>query len=308
MWEVATTLQQDAPPQADSNDDKLSWTMVFIRAAETLNIRRMERAAAAYPYITSLIHPGDPNARIHPNFQALRNHAKDLAHQQLTDELLQAQRTDDHLDQHTRQHKKQQLVTRLARLIPGATNNIGAILTEDDELATTPTAIAEALKKHWEPIFRHRPVNTQMLHDWLSSTTNFHDNSTAVQTQRSPRPPPPRFESTSTSTSRSASPTSSSSSNSPRQHTNASSSDGRTNASQANPAQNYTRHQTDAPRTSHTRPHFPKSERDWQIRRKDITKAIKMSGHSAPGPDGIPFGVWRTLGEIGVEVLMDILS
>ena len=101
--------------------------MIFIRAAETINIRRMERAAAAYPFITTLIQAGDPNARIHPNFQTLRDHAKELAHQQLTDELLQAQRNDDHQDQGAQHRKKQQLITRLARLIPGATNNIAAI-------------------------------------------------------------------------------------------------------------------------------------------------------------------------------------
>ena len=139
MWDVATTLQHDTPPQADSTGDELSWTMIFIRAAETINIRRMERAAAAYPFITTLIQAGDPNARIHPNFQALRNHAK---------ELLQAQRSGDHQDQDAQHRKRQQLITRLARLIPGTTNNIGAILTDNDELATTPTTIAEALKKH----------------------------------------------------------------------------------------------------------------------------------------------------------------
>ena len=58
-------------------------------------IWRMARAAAAYPHITTLIQAGDPNARIHPNFQSLRNHAKDLAHQQLTDELVRLNDNDD---------------------------------------------------------------------------------------------------------------------------------------------------------------------------------------------------------------------
>ena len=304
MWEVATTLQQDAPPLANSTDDKLSWTMVFIRAAQTVNIRRMQRAAEAYPFITTLIQAEDPNARIHPNFQTLRNHAKDLAHQQLTDELLQAQRTDDHQDQASRQHKKQQLITRLARLIPGATNNIGAILTDDDQLATTPTAIAEALKKHWEPIFRERPIQSQILHDWLSSTTNFHDNSSAAPLQQTSNLSTSRPEASSTTTSRSTSPTSSNVSNSPRRH-DASSNDTRAHAPQPNAAQNHDRRHRGSPRTSHTRPHFPNSQWDWQIRRKDITKAIKISGHSSPGPDGIPYSAWKMSGQLAIQTLYD---
>ena len=69
MWEVATTLQHDTPPQALSTEDKLSWTMIFIRAAESVNIRRMERAAAAYPFITTMINASDPNARTHTNLE-----------------------------------------------------------------------------------------------------------------------------------------------------------------------------------------------------------------------------------------------
>ena len=303
MWDVASTLQHDTPPQANTTDDKLSWTMIFIRAAETINIRRMERAAAAYPFITTLIQAGDPNARIHPNFQALRDHAKDLAHQQLTDELLQTQRYDDLQDQGAQHRKKQQLITRLTRLIPGTTNNIGAILTDNDDLATTPTAIAEALKKHWEPIFRHKPTDSQILHDWLSNTTNFHDPTTSTQVQRTDRQPRPRL--TSPTTSRSTSPASSDSSSGSRPRASTQSNDLRANASQENIPQNHYSRGRNAPRTNHTRPNFPNSAEDWRIRRKDINKAIKMSGHSAPGPDGIPYLAWKHSGELASQVLQD---
>ena len=207
MWDVARNLQQETPPEAKSVDDKLSWTMIFIRAAQTLNIRRMERAAAAYPYITTFVQARDPNARIHPNFRELRNHARDLAHQQLTDELLQLNRSDDQ-ECDTHQRKKQQLIARLSRLMPGATHNIGAILTDDDDLATTPISIANALKKHWEPIFQQTTVNTQLLHDWIDSTTNFHDKILHSQASRNLTTSTQSMAS-SPSTSRSTSPTSS---------------------------------------------------------------------------------------------------
>lgn len=95
--------------------------MTFIRAAEK-HIRRMARAAAAYPYITTLVHANDPNARTYPNFESLRNHARELAHQQLADELLETSRNDDNYNSDTHQRKKQQRITEFGRLMPGATH------------------------------------------------------------------------------------------------------------------------------------------------------------------------------------------
>ena len=71
--------------------------------------------------------------------------------------------------------------------------------------------------------------------------------------------------------------------------------------------QNYHNHdarqRNDKPRTSHSRPHFPTTSRDWQVQRKDIAKAIKISGNSAPGPDGIPYISWRKSGDLATNIL-----
>ncbi len=48
--------------------------------------------------------------------------------------------------------------------------------------------------------------------------------------------------------------------------------------------------------------------RGLRLRRRDIRKAIKLSNNSAPGPDGIPYGAWRALGETAVEVLFGAFS
>ena len=287
MWDAATTLQHDAPPEAETLEDKLSWTMIFIRAAETLNIRRMERAAAAYPHISTLIQTGDPNARIHPNFQSLRNHAKDLAHQQLTNELVHLNDNDDNQSSGT--HRRQQLITKLARLVPGATNSIGAILTSNDDLATTPTAIATALKEHWEPIFQRAAVNADILNEWLDTTTNFHDSTLPQQ------PPLPQPNIPTTPTTTSTTPTLQSTSPS---------------ASEDDHDDPHTIHDHDAgetnmPRTIHKRPRFPTRQQDWQIQRSDIKKAVRISGNSAPGPDGIPYIAWRHSGDLAVQALQD---
>ena len=39
MWEVASTLKRETPPEATTTEDKLAWTMIFIRAAEAVKVR-----------------------------------------------------------------------------------------------------------------------------------------------------------------------------------------------------------------------------------------------------------------------------
>ena len=63
--------------------------------------------------------------------------------------------------------RKQQLIAKLARLVPGSPNSTGAILETDGTLATTPKTIAEALKKHWEPIFKSKQIDEQLLEEWI---------------------------------------------------------------------------------------------------------------------------------------------
>ena len=74
MWEVATTLSRETPPEATTTEDKLSWTMIFIRSAETINV-------------------GD--SRIHANFATIKDHAMELAQQQLTDDLMHLTNSSD---------------------------------------------------------------------------------------------------------------------------------------------------------------------------------------------------------------------
>ena len=59
-------------------------------------------------------------------------------------------------------------------------------------------------------------------------------------------------------------------------------------------------------RNNHSR-HTASRERlevlDWSIGRQDIEKAIQQSGKAAPGPDQLPYCVWKKLGDIGVDIL-----
>ena len=189
MWEVANKLKQLPPPKATSTEDKLSWTMVFIRAAENLAIGRMEKAATAYPHLASILPAGDPNNRIKEGFITIKNHAVELAQQLITDELVQLHNGDEEPNGDPSRRRKQQLTTKMSRLMPGATNSIGAISTgPDEELASTPQDIAKALKKHWEPIFQDKPICATLLKDWLNTTPSFLDHYNGRQDSRPQQP------------------------------------------------------------------------------------------------------------------------
>ena len=61
-------------------------------------------------------------------------------------------------------------------------------------------------------------------------------------------------------------------------------------------------------RKSAKRQPLPTNRTEWTIRRKDLECAIKYSGNSSPGPDGVPFKAWRTLGKLGVSILYGVAN
>ena len=46
----------------------------------------------------------------------------------------------------------------------------------------------------------------------------------------------------------------------------------------------------------------------WEIRRHDVQRAIKFSGCSSPGPDGISYGHWKALGTTAVGAIHEALA
>ena len=62
------------------------------------------------------------------------------------------------------------------------------------------------------------------------------------------------------------------------------------------------------PRSQSQRPNLPTEESHWQIHAADIERAVKLSGHSAPGPDGIPYSAWKLSGELAIQVLGDVTT
>ena len=67
-------------------EDKLGWSMTFLRAAE------MERCALAYGHLGTLVDHRNLNLRADGGLQSVRNHVVELARSSITDELREIER------------------------------------------------------------------------------------------------------------------------------------------------------------------------------------------------------------------------
>ena len=47
----------------------------------------------------------------------------------------------------------------------------------------------------------------------------------------------------------------------------------------------------------------PPQDNAWRVRRRDVARAVRLAGKSAPGPDGIPYSAWKALQAYGVDCL-----
>ena len=64
---------------ARTEDDKLGYTIRFMRAAEKIDMFAMEKCIAAYPHLGSLVNSRDPSFRNKEGLATVRAHALELA-------------------------------------------------------------------------------------------------------------------------------------------------------------------------------------------------------------------------------------
>lgn len=71
----------------DAIEDRLGWTLRFLRAAEAIRLNAMERCAKAYPVLRTLADPANPLLREGAGLEAVRAHAVALTRDQVLQEL-----------------------------------------------------------------------------------------------------------------------------------------------------------------------------------------------------------------------------
>ncbi len=151
---------------ANSVEDKLGWTIRFLRAAEEASLGRMARCAAAYPFLSELVACDDVNLRAGTSLNRVRDHALQLAREGISEDL-KALADDQGKDPQYQARRKEHILTRLKRLLPGASLGLNAICTASGEVTADPAEMANSLKDHWSQVFTRRDIDTAQLRTWL---------------------------------------------------------------------------------------------------------------------------------------------
>ena len=67
------------------------------------------------------------------------------------------------MDYQTKSRKKENILTKLKRLMPGCSAGINAMSDKEGNVTTDPKEIAKLLRDHWAETFRKRGIgNTKM--------------------------------------------------------------------------------------------------------------------------------------------------
>ena len=119
--------------------------MTFIRAAEAGNFRRMEDCVAAYPAFTTICGGASPTLQGTVQLERVRDHAVQLARDSLTADFQSLNEEQEDPNCPERRHLKEQLLTRLKKLLPGAATTLKAVRAADGQVTLDPQAMAAAL-------------------------------------------------------------------------------------------------------------------------------------------------------------------
>lgn len=166
--EVTLAMRKEAHADATSTpDDKLGWTMRFLRAAEEVRVVAMERCLATYPVLSTLITGCNPDLRSNGGLSKVREHAIELARTAATEEMRGLESKAGGMDGEQAKRRKDHVLVRLRRLIPGAALCLKAMCDESGEVTTQPAKMAEILRKHWSGVFARKDIDETVLRRWL---------------------------------------------------------------------------------------------------------------------------------------------
>ena len=168
--EVTRSMCKETEHQkAITSEDRLGWTMRFLRAAEGLRLRTMQKGVVAYPHLTKLAEYQDPNVRLRSGLTKVREHAIELARGAVTDELKELSKGCAAGEEQNRAHKKENILVKLKRLMPGASSGVNAMASDQGEITTDPMEMANILRQHWGRVFTRKPTNGRLRNAWLNN-------------------------------------------------------------------------------------------------------------------------------------------
>ena len=274
--DVTMSMQrQGCLAQATEIDDQIGWTMSCIRGAESVDLSRMGRCVKAYPELSNFINPNDPNTRLQPGMTRLRQHAVELSRSSVDLQITKLKRVDaESSNSPYRRNLKEHILTQLRRTMPGTTTTLNAVTTADERVTTDPKEIAAALQDHWGRVFADTQLDGDTIQAWLSSLPNIK----GTPSERNPQ----------------------------NAH----------NAQEPNTTGDASVHRRKRSKpggrlpqpAGSRRPSIPLDTNAWEVTHKDIQQALDISSNTRPGPDGIPYGAWRALGNLAIDILHGVAT
>ena len=187
MHNTSAGIRKELQGRAErGTSSEMGWLIAFIRAAENVNLKRMKTCALACPLILQHAHPDNPEARSSEGISKLKELVVRLAREEITEEiemLRQAAGEDDADSGSNRNVAKKNILGKLKRLLPGLPNTLGAVAQEDGSITSNPAEMAKALGAHWARTFKRKPINVDVLENWLRSL----QPSRIAETQLSPQ-------------------------------------------------------------------------------------------------------------------------
>ena len=167
MRTIADTMgreKQQQVPEATEADDHLGWTLRCVRALERGAVGTVRRCCQAYPRLGTLL--GGP-------LEAIQAHAVELARDSALRQLREIQNTEgdadvDEPDFEALQRRRNRVMQLLARLAPGRSAALGGVVDRHGDILTDPEEMAQALRSHWQGVFRRRQHDDHALRRWCA--------------------------------------------------------------------------------------------------------------------------------------------
>ncbi len=157
---------------ASTIEECISATSGFLRATHTNNIVLADKFLCIYSKLKSLL--GSAGGASQPiysqsNLARIQDHLIELCHtsiQQRVDDLKHAKQV---LPEHIYKQRKNHILTRLKRLLPGHATEIQAIKhPSTGHISTQPSEVAACLTNHWQQTFLRKDTNAELRKVWFS--------------------------------------------------------------------------------------------------------------------------------------------
>ena len=151
-----------------SVDEQLEATLAFLRGLDQHAQRDNYRYFARYPYLRKLV----DDTSVATTLWNLREHVVELSRTDIIGRIEDLQHGKHSMHDSEYQQKKEHLLRKLQRIMPGTQGGLDAMCSKDRQNITTdPARIADFLREHWSEVFEKKPVDLNALRSWTPFDT-----------------------------------------------------------------------------------------------------------------------------------------